>query len=143
MAQAIKHGRSLTLRKHSTLSYTGEPNNFAGGDKFLELVNDEDIDILRNAVPKQREELKASLKRGDIKVYNHRVTSKVISVTVDGGNQPVFPEIPAIGMGLIRVSSSSDNLKKIPTDFEHIVRYRNLTPLFKEDCSYFSKKASS
>ncbi len=122
------------------MSYTNEPSNFAGGDKFLKLVNEEDLNILQYSVPKLIDELKSSLKQEDIKVYNHRVTSKVISVTVDGGNQPVFPEIPAIGMGLIRVSSSSDNLKKLPTDFEHIVRYRNLTPLFKEDEATLAKK---
>lgn len=122
------------------MSYSGEPSNFAGGDKFLEQLNSEDLEVLRDQIPKLINELKSSLNQDDIKVYNHRVTTKVISITVDGGSQPVFAEIPAIGMGLIRVSSSSDNLKKLPKEFYHIVRFRNLTPLFREDDMQLEKK---
>ena len=122
------------------MAYTGEPSNFAGGDKFLEQITAEDLQVLREEVPKLIQKLKTSLQPNDIKVYNHSVASKVISITVDGGNEPVFPEIPAIGMGLLRVSSSSDNLKKLPNDFYHVVRYRNLSPLFEEDDAELAEK---
>ncbi len=122
------------------MPYDGERANFAGGDKFIAQIEEEDLHVLREAVPRLIDDLKQSLRSDDIKVYNHRVTSKVISITVDGGSQPVFPEIPAIGMGLIRVSSSSDNLKTLPKEFYHIVRYRNLTPLFKESEAQLEKK---
>lgn len=70
------------------MGYEGEPTNPLGADQFIELVTDEDIRFLDKDVKKVVERLKCSLDpMRDIKTFNHRLGTKIISVSVDGGNQ--------------------------------------------------------
>lgn len=123
------------------MGYEGEPTNPLGADQFIGLVTDEDIRFLDQDVKEIVQQLKRSLNpTQDIKTFNHRLDAKIISVSVDGGNQQLFKEIPAIGMSLIRVSSSSEELKRIPDSFLHIVRTRNLAPVLDESDQEVAQK---
>lgn len=120
-------------KKGVRLGYEGEPTNPLGADQFIGLVTDEDIRFLDKDIKEIVERLKCSLDPArDIRTFSYRLDAKIISVSVDGGNQPLFNEIPAIGMSLIRVSSSSEELKRTPEAFLHIVRTRNLVPVLDE-----------
>ncbi len=123
------------------MPYEGEPTNPLGADEFIALVTDEDIRFLREDVRNLVEQLKRCLDPSrDIKTFGHRPSAKIVSVSVDGGNQPLFEEVPAIGMHLIRVSSGSEELKNVPDSMLHIVRTRNLVPVLDEDREEVNKK---
>jgi len=115
------------------MGYKGEGTNPLGVDAFIAMITEEDKEFLRVKVREIVEYLVASLDpQKDIKTFTHKLNAKIISVSVDGGNQPLFADMPAIGMELLRVSSSSNELKKIPEDMYYIVRYRNLMPVLDE-----------
>lgn len=123
------------------MPYDGEPTNPLGADEFIRLVTSEDIRFLKEDVKNIIEQLRLCLDPArDIKTFGHRLDAKIVSVSVDGGNQPLFEEVPAIGMHLIRVSSGSEELKNIPDSFLHIVRTRNLVPVLYEDQEEVHKK---
>ncbi len=123
------------------MPYEGEPTNPLGADEFIRLVTDEDIRFLKEDVRNIIERLRCCLDPArDIKTFGHRLDAKIVSVSVDGGNQPLFEEVPAIGMHLIRVSSGSQELKKVPDSFLHIVRTRNLVPVLDEDVEEVRQK---
>lgn len=116
------------------MGYKGEGTNPLGTDAFIAMITEEDKEFLRDKVREIIEYLVASLDpQKDIKTFTHKLNAKIISVSVDGGNQPLFADMPAIGMELLRVSSSSNELKKVPEDMYYIVSYRNLMPVLDED----------
>jgi hypothetical protein len=123
------------------MGYEGERSNPLGADTFIEMITEEDREFLRERVKDIIDELVESLDPyEDIKTFTHKLNAKIISVSVDGGNQPLFGDMPAIGMELLRVSSSSNELKKAPEDMYYIVRYRNLMPVLDEEDDKLNKR---
>ena len=79
------------------MPYEGEPTNPLGADEFIKLVSDEDIRFLKEDVKNIIERLRQCLDpTQDIKTFAHRLDAKIVSVSVDGGNQPLFEEVPGL-----------------------------------------------
>ena len=102
------------------MPYEGEPTNPLGADEFIALVTNEDIRFLKEDVKNIIERLRRCLDpTRDIKTFGHRLDANIVSVSVDGGNQPLFEEVPARhapNPGIKRLGRTENGILKIPVD---------------------------
>ncbi len=112
------------------MGYNGEKSNPLGADNFLQLFNQSDTketcDIINDICNNLAKELdKNSIKR--FTKYNGS-NNKLITVSVDGGNQEIFRNFKEISSSIIIVNSKSDDLKETLEPFRLALQYKNFFP---------------
>ena len=115
------------------MGYRGEGTNPLGFSSFFDLFDDTDWEEVRS-VAKLAEDLKSSLGPKERKLLpTYRSQRKLISVSVDGGSQVLFPFIRELSVGLIRVSAASDDMTEALDPLVLPIKNYELFPVRKDD----------
>ena len=111
------------------MGYNGEISNPLGTDNFLQLFDKSDIDETCQIINDIYNKLIDELKEDSIKKFTkYNNSHKLITVSVDGGNQEIFKNFKEISSSIIIVNSKSDDLKETIEPFRLALQYRNFFP---------------
>lgn len=104
------------------MGYQGEFNSIFGSEEFEKKLTEEDFNYYRDELPKMVEEMAKHLSPSDIHKVNPAINYKLVTVSVDAGQNEIFPNLEDFSMGVLRVSSSSDDIKTGIPHFIHLIR---------------------
>lgn len=111
------------------MGYNGEISNPLGTDNFLQLFDKSDIDDTCQIINDIYNKLIDELKEDSIKKFaKYNNSHKLITVSVDGGNQEIFRNFKEISSSIIIVNSKSDDLKETIKPFRLALQYKNFFP---------------